>query len=263
MVNILFLGDVFGRPGREILQDKLPGLIGSRNIDLVIANGENASGGVGLSAETAQELFNYGVDVLTGGNHIFKFKDLFNELGSDPRLIRPANYPAPCPGQGSTVAKTPGGKLVGIGNLMGRVYLGPGLDCPFKTADKIIADLKAQGAKIIIIDIHAEATSEKRALGWYLDGQISALLGTHTHVPTADAHILPQGTAYQSDVGMCGPHQSVIGMRTQEVLTGFLSGRPQRFEPAKKGSQLNGALLTINSQSGLAEKIEAIIMPNS
>lgn len=260
MFKILFLGDVFGRPGREILRDALPRLISERGPDLVIANGENASGGIGLKADTARELFDYGVDVLTGGNHTFKYRNLFDELGDDPRLTRPANYPEPCPGRPYTVLETRAGLKVGVGNLLGRIYLGPGLDCPFRTGMKIAAEMKAAGSRIILIDFHAEATSEKKALGWHLDGKIGALVGTHTHVATNDAQILPQGTAYQSDAGMCGPHNSVIGMQTEAVLAGFLSGRPQRFEPARKGRQLNGTIITLSRRTGLATNIEPLII---
>lgn len=243
MTKILFLGDVFGRPGRRVIRDFLPRLVGSENIDLVLANGENASGGIGLNIDEAHELFDYGLAILTGGNHTFRYKTAEKMLNDDSRLIRPANYPEPCPGRGWTIAEPPGGVKVGVGNLMGRVFMNAGLDCPFAAADRILAEMKGAGAEITIIDFHAEATSEKKALAWYLDGRAGALLGTHTHVPTADAGLMPGGLAFMTDVGMCGPHHSIIGMSRESVLPTFLTGRPNRFEPAAKGGRLNGVII--------------------
>ncbi len=248
MTRILFLGDIFGRPGRLMIRDFLPGLVGRENIDLVVANGENASGGLGLDPEEAKELLGYGLAVLTGGNHTFRYRALEKMLDTDPRLVRPANYPDPCPGRGWTLAETPDGVKVGVGNLMGRVFLNLALDCPFRAADRMLAEMKEAGARITLIDFHAEATSEKRAMGWHLDGRAGAMLGTHTHVPTADAEILPGGLAFQTDVGMCGPHHSIIGMSRESVLPTFLTGRPQRFEPASRGARLNGAFLDFDEE---------------
>ncbi len=259
MTRILFLGDIFGRPGRQMVRDFLPGLVGRENIDLALANGENASGGLGLNQAEARELLDYGLAGLTGGNHTFRYHDMERMLDSDPRLVRPANYPSPCPGRGWTVLETPGGVKVGVGNVMGRVFLNAHLDCPFQAADRILAEMKAAGAEITLIDFHAEATSEKKALAWHLDGRAGALLGTHTHVPTADAEILPGGLAYQTDVGMCGPHLSVIGMSRESVVPTFLSGRPQRFEPASRGARLNGVLIDF-APDGRATAIQPLLV---
>ncbi|MGL4209905.1 MAG: TIGR00282 family metallophosphoesterase [Candidatus Adiutrix sp.] len=254
MAKLLFLGDIFGNPGRRIVRDFLPKLVGREEIDLVIANGENASGGFGLAPTEAQELFKYGIDVLTGGNHSFRFKAIEPMMEENPRLVRPANYPNPAPGRGWTLVKTPGGTKVGVGNIMGRVFMNISLDCPFSAADRMIDEMKKAEAQIILIDFHAEATSEKRAMAHYLDGRIGALVGTHTHVPTADASLLPLGLAYMTDVGMCGPHQSIIGMTRESVMPRFLTGRPLRFEPAAKGPRLNGVIIDFND-AGQAKNI--------
>lgn len=260
MTKILFLGDIFGRPGRQVVREALPGLVGRLSIDLAVANGENASGGLGLAPEEAGELFDCGLAVLTGGNHTFRHRALENMMEADSRLIRPANLPEPCPGRGWTLAETPGGVRVGVGNVMGRVFLNGSLDCPFRAADRLVGEMEAARADITIIDVHAEATSEKKALAWHLDGRLGALLGTHTHVPTADAQILPGGLAYMTDVGMCGPHQSVIGMSRESVLPTFLTGRPHRFEPAAKGARLNGVIVEFDAK-GRAAAIEPVDLP--
>ncbi len=248
MTKILFLGDIFGRPGRQMVRDFLPALVGREEIDLSLANGENASGGLGLDAPEAQELFDYGLAALTGGNHTFHYKNGVRLLDSDERLVRPANYPSPCPGRGWTIVETPGGVKVGIGNIMGRVFINNNLDHPFLTADRILNEMKEAGAHITIIDFHAEATSEKRALAHYLDGRVGAVFGTHTHVPTADAQISSQHTASITDLGMCGAHQSIIGMSYESVLPTFITGRPHRFEPATRGSRLQGVIVTFDEQ---------------
>jgi metallophosphoesterase (TIGR00282 family) len=257
MTRVLFLGDIFGRPGRQMVRDFLPALVGREEIDLALANGENASGGLGLNPEAAGELLGFGLAALTGGNHTFRFKTLEKILDEDDRLLRPANYPEPCPGRGWTIVETPGGVRVGVGNLMGRVFINLALDCPFRAADKMLAEMRAAGAKITIIDFHAEATSEKKALAAHIDGRAGALLGTHTHVPTADAAILPGGLAYMTDLGMCGPHNSIIGMSRASVLPTFLTGRPQRFEPASHDLRLNGAILDFN-EAGEAVSIRPL-----
>lgn len=257
MTRLLFLGDIFGKSGRQVVRDFLPKIIGGEEIDLSIANGENASGGTGLDAAEARELLGLGLAVLTGGNHTFRYKDMEKMLGSDSRLLRPANYPEPCPGRGWTMAETPGGVKVGLGNLMGRVFMNNMLDCPFKAADRLIEEMQAAGATITLIDFHAETTSEKRAMAWHCDGRLGALVGTHTHVQTNDADILPGGLAYITDAGMCGPHNSIIGMNRETVLPGFLTGRPKRFEPAAKGSRLNGVIIDFDSK-GQATAIRAL-----
>lgn len=257
MISVLFLGDVFGRPGRRLVRELLPTLVNRYAVDLVVANGENASGGLGLTVKSAQELFRSGVDVLTSGNHIFKHKEISEYLDKEARVLRPANYPEPAPGRGSVLVETKGGARVGIINLLGRVFMAP-LDCPFRTADREIEDLQAKGAEIILVDIHAEATSEKKSLGWDLDGRVGAVLGTHTHVQTADETILPGGTAYITDLGMTGPQESVIGMKKEPVLERFFTGRPTRFEVAKKDLRLEGAVIFFDPASGRAIKIERI-----
>jgi len=257
MTKILFLGDIFGRPGRQVVRETLPGLVGRQDIDLTVGNGENASGGLGLAPEEAGELFSFGLAALTGGNHTFRHRSLESMMETDSRLVRPANLPEPCPGRGWTLVETPGGARVGVGNIMGRVFLSGSLDCPFRTADRILKEMRAAGADITIIDVHAEATSEKKALAWHLDGRLGALLGTHTHIPTADAQILPGGLAYMTDVGMCGPHQSVIGMSRESVLPTFLTGRPHRFDPAAKGARLNGVIVEFDAK-GQAAAIEPV-----
>ncbi|MDR1043621.1 MAG: YmdB family metallophosphoesterase [Candidatus Adiutrix sp.] len=262
MTRILFLGDIFGRPGRQVVRDLLPGLVGREEIDLALANGENASGGLGLNPEEARELLGCGLAALSGGNHSFRHKALEKALNEDPRLIRPANFPEPCPGRGWTMLETPGGLRVALGNIMGRVFLPNNVDCPFKAADRILAEMKAAGADLTLIDFHAEATSEKKAMGWHLDGRAGALLGTHTHVATADAQILPGGLAYMTDVGMCGPHHSVIGMSRETVLPGFLTGRPHRFEPASRGVRLNGVIIDFH-EGGRAAAIRPLDLPGN
>jgi metallophosphoesterase (TIGR00282 family) len=250
--RLLFLGDVFGRPGRHAVRDFLPGLVGREAVDLTLANAENASGGLGLKPEEARELLGYGLAALTGGNHTFRYPELEETLERDVRVLRPANYPEPCPGRGWTVVETPGGTRVGVASLMGRTFMNPALDCPFRKADQVLAEMAAAGAQITVIDFHAEATSEKRALAVHLDGRAGALLGTHTHVPTADARLLPGGLAYMTDVGLCGPHDSIIGMSRDSVLPSFLTARPRRFEPASRGVRLNGVLVDFDARGRAA-----------
>ena len=257
MIKILCLGDVVGRPGRRLVRDLLPSLVGRHSVDLTIANGENASGGLGLTVKAAEELFDSGVDFLTSGNHIYRHREIYDYLDSSTRVIRPVNYPDPSPGRGAALLETAGGVPVGVINAMGRTFMTP-IDCPFQAVDREVARLKDRGAAIILVDFHAEATSEKRAMAWHLDGRVGALVGTHTHVQTADESILPGGTAYLTDLGMTGPHQSVIGMKHEAVLSTFLSGRPHRFEVAKKGLKLEGALITFEASSGRAINIERI-----
>lgn len=253
-VKVLFLGDVFGRPGRRLVRELLPGLVNRFEADLVLANAENAAGGLGVTVKAARQLFQAGVDVLTSGNHIFRHKEIYEYLDQEPRLLRPANYPDPAPGRGAVLVETPGGVPVGVINVMGRTFMAS-LDCPFRAADREVAGLKAQGARVILVDAHGEATSEKRALGWYLDGRVGAVLGTHTHVQTADEEVLPKGTAYLTDLGLTGPHASVIGLKKEGILERFLTGRPVRFEVARGGLCLEGAVIFLEADSGLASDI--------
>lgn len=255
-VKILFIGDIIGKPGRQALSRELHRLVDRYNVDIVIANGENAAGGFGLTEETARELFKQGVHLLTGGNHIWDKKEQVPLILADPRILRPANYPAGALGNGSAVLTTPGGVKVGVLNLEGRVYMKT-LECPFKVADREIERLK-QETSIIFVDFHAEATSEKSALGWYLDGRISALIGTHTHVQTADERILTQGTAFLTDAGMTGAFDSVIGMGKEETISRFLTQLPSKFEVAKKDIRLNGVVIGVDEQNGKALSIERI-----
>ena len=257
MTKILVLGDIFGRPGRRLVRELLPTLVSRHGIDLVVANGENAAGGIGITCKAADELFGYGIDVLTSGNHIFKHKEIYGYMETGKNLLRPANYPAAVPGSGSVVVRTGDGTRVGIVNLLGRTFMAP-VDCPFRVIDEELAMLAKEGARIVVVDIHAEATSEKKALGWHVDGKVGAVLGTHTHVQTADEGILPQGTAYMSDLGMTGPHESVIGMKPEGVMANFITRMPSRFEAAKKGLRLEGVVVEIDPVSGLALKIERI-----
>lgn len=255
-MNILFIGDIVGRPGREVIEKLLPGLKKEYSLDFVIANAENAAGGSGITAKVAEELFNSGVCVLTSGDHIWKKKDIFEIINQDQRILRPANFPKGAPGYGFAVYKTGKGQKLGVININGRVFMDP-LECPFRTAS-LAQEALSKETNCIIVDIHAEATSEKVALGWFLDGKVSAVLGTHTHIQTADEKILPGGTAYITDVGMSGPYDSVIGRKKEDVLERFLTLVPVRFEVAQEDIQLHGVVLDINENTGKARSIERI-----
>ena len=255
-MNILFIGDTCARAGRTIVHQHLKSIQEEREVDLTILNCENAAAGFGVTPKIADELFGWGVDVLTSGNHIWDKKEILPYLDSQALLLRPANYPPGNPGRGCVVAKTQRGENVAVLNIQGRVFM-PSIDDPFRTADAELSALPSD-VRVIIVDIHAEATAEKVAMGWYLDGKVSAVLGTHTHIPTADETILPAGTAYQTDVGMTGPFDSVIGVMTKEVLERFLQQRPVRFEPATGDARLNAALIDIDSETGKARSIERI-----
>ena len=255
-MKLLFVGDIVGRPGRYALTHALGRLVDRHCVDLVIANGENAAAGFGLTAEVAREIFDAGVDVITSGNHIWDKKEIFGYFEKEPRLLRPANYPPGLPGKGGGVFKTAGGVKIGVINLEGRAFMN-NLDCPFRAADALIEELSQQ-TRIIFVDFHAETTSEKISLGYYLDGRISAIIGTHTHVQTADERILPGGSAYLTDVGMTGSRDSVIGIRKEEAIERFLTQLPIRFEVAKKDPWLCAVLLTIDEESGKAQAIERI-----
>ena len=250
--GILFLGDIVGQQGRRAVQRFLNQLVKKYPPAIVIANGENAAGGVGITEEIGRDLF-LQVDVLTSGNHIWDKKEALPYLDREPRLLRPANYPAGSPGRGSYIYHN-GGVKIAVLNLQGRVFM-EAIDCPFRRADAEV-ELLGREAPIIIIDFHAEATSEKQALGWYLDGRVSAVIGTHTHVPTADEKILPGGTAFITDAGMCGGYRSVIGIRKEQAIQKFLSGRPQRFEPSKEGLALSWVFIEADAKSGRALSIK-------
>ncbi len=255
-VKLLFLGDVVGKPGRQALSYELHRLVDRHMVDLVIANGENAAGGFGITEETARELFGCGIHFLTSGNHIWDKKDALNFIKREEKLVRPANYPEGTPGQGSAVIRTAGGVKVAVLNLEGRVFMN-NLDCPFRVADREVARLKME-TPIIFVDFHAEATSEKAALGFYLDGRVSAVIGTHTHVQTSDERILPGGTAYMTDAGMCGAFDSVIGVRKEEAIERFLTQLPTKFEVAKKNIRINAVTIEVDEVSGKATSIERI-----
>lgn len=252
-MKILFIGDIIGRPGRQAVRKLLPGLLAEHGIDLVVANGENAAGGFGITEQVAAELFSLGIDVLTSGNHLWDKKESLDYIQREPRILRPANYPQGAVGARFGVFEARNKVRVGIFCLQGRVFL-PAIDCPFHQADGMIDHLR-QEANIIIVDVHAEATSEKVALGWHLDGRVAAVIGTHTHVQTADERILPKGTAYITDVGMTGGCDGVIGMDREAVLKRFLTGMPQKFETAKGDVRLNAVVMEIDDQSGKAKQI--------
>jgi metallophosphoesterase (TIGR00282 family) len=251
-LGILFIGDIVGHPGRRALRRFLPRIREKYSPDLVVANGENAAGGVGITAEVGTELLQL-VDVLTSGNHVWDKKEALPYLEREARLLRPANYPPLNPGRGSYIVESPRGWKAGVLNLQGRVFMEP-LDCPFRTADDEVARLRAV-TPVIVIDFHAEATSEKQALGWYLDGKVSAVVGTHTHVPTADERILPKGTAVITDVGMVGGYRSVIGIRPEQAVARFLTARPQRFEPEKEGCLFSSVFIEVAAATGRALSI--------
>jgi metallophosphoesterase (TIGR00282 family) len=254
-VKVLFIGDIIGGPGREAVRHLLPELRQKEDIDFVLANGENAAGGLGLTAKVAEELYSFGLDVITSGNHIWDKKDILEFLTKDNRLLRPANYPPGAIGSGSTIVSRRGQRL-GVINLSGRVFMN-NLDCPFRVATAEIERLK-DSVRVIVVDMHAEATSEKIALGWYLDGKVSAVIGTHTHVQTADERVLPQGTAYITDLGMTGAFDSVIGVKKEIILERFLTQVPVKLEVAKEDVSLQGALLEIDDDSGRAAAIKRI-----
>ena len=252
---MLFIGDITGKPGRRLVAARLGALRRTHGVDVVIANGENAAGGMGITADSAAELLEAGVDALTGGNHTWHHRDAYELLDGDPRILRPANYPPGVPGRGAAVVKTAAGVEVGVLNLQGRVFM-PELDDPFRMAREQAEALRAS-VPTVIVDFHAEATSEKVAMGWYLDGHVTAVVGTHTHVQTADERILPQGTAYITDVGMTGPRDGVIGMEREIILERFLTQMPARFQVASGPVQLNGVLIATDGD-GRARSIQRL-----
>jgi len=262
-VNILFVGDVVGPAGRRIVHEHLNHVLESNEVDLVVINGENAAGGFGLTPSIAEEFFDLGAHVITTGNHIWDKKEIFEYMAVPAeshvrgrRVLRPANYAVGTPGFGVYQGELPTGQSYAVMNLQGRVFMSS-CDDPFRMADALLAKLTA---KVILLDIHGEATSEKVALGWYLDGRVTAVLGTHTHVPTADERLLHNGTAYQTDAGMCGSFDSVIGVETELVLHRFLTGMPGKFEPAKGNPKMCATLIECNGASGRATGIRRIML---
>jgi metallophosphoesterase (TIGR00282 family) len=256
VTRLLFIGDIVGRPGRELVRRGLPPLVAHHNIDLVIANVENAAAGFGITPDVADDLFSHGVQVMTGGNHSWDKKEILPYIPEHPRLLRPANLPAGAPGRGAVVVRTSRGTPVAVVNVMGRVFM-TAIDDPFRVVLAEVASV-APEAKVVFVDFHAEATSEKVAMGWYLDGRVTAVVGTHTHVQTADERVLPQGTAFITDVGMTGPHDSVIGVERSAVIQRFLTGLPQRFETATENPRLHGVVVTADETTGRATGIERV-----
>ncbi|MBL7157523.1 MAG: TIGR00282 family metallophosphoesterase [Candidatus Omnitrophica bacterium] len=255
-MKILFIGDIVGKPGRKAIEALVPRLVKKNNVKCVIANAENAAGGSGITPPIARELFDYGLDVITSGDHIWKRKEIIDFLDSERRVLRPLNYPRETPGFGSAVIELASGVKIGIINLVGRIFMQP-VECPFRTSREEVAKIKKTTPNIFV-DIHAEATSEKIALGWYLDGLVTGIIGTHTHVQTADEKILPEGTAYITDMGMTGPFDSVIGRKKEQILTRFVTQMPTRFEMAEDDVWLNGVVIDFDEKTGKANSIERI-----
>ena len=259
MIRLLFVGDILGSAGRRAMKAHLENLVDRERIDFVAANVENVAGGFGITGAVLQELDGLPVNVWTSGNHVWDKKEGVPLLDAHPTLLRPANYPEGNPGRGWCIDETAAGIPVAVVNLQGQAFMTP-IDNPFRVADRVLEEIAAANPdlKVIVVDMHAEATSEKQAIGWYLDGRVTAVLGTHTHVPTADEKILPQGTAFQTDVGMTGPYESVIGMRPEKVLERFLFNTPRPFEPAKRDLQLRGAVIDADETSGRATAIRRV-----
>lgn len=256
MLKLLFIGDIVGRPGREIVAEKLQRLRADLALDFVVANGENAAAGAGITGAIARSLLEAGVDAITLGDHVWDQRGWENEITEIDRVSRPANLPSSCPGWDHSIIETRGFR-VAVFTVLGRSFMGLKADCPFQTADRMIEQLRAQ-ADAIVVEIHAEATSEKQALGWHLDGRVTAVLGTHTHVPTADATILPRGTAFMCDVGMTGPYASVLGREIKPVVAKFIDGMPRRFDVATEDVRISGALIEIGASMAKAQKIELL-----
>ena len=251
-MNILFIGDIFASPGRRIVSDHLQDIVQTNRIDLAIANAENAAGGFGITPSIAEELLELGLDVLTSGNHVWDKRELYEYLDRQPRILRPANY-AGVPGRGVIVTRARNGVECAVINLQGRTYM-PNTDCPFRKADQILGELDPQ-VRVKFVDFHAEVTSEKMAMGWYLDGRVSAMVGTHTHIPTADTRILPGGSAYQTDCGMTGPYQSVIGVQSDIIIQRFLTGLPVRMEASRHGVELHSVIVDVDESTGKARAV--------
>jgi len=255
-MNILFIGDIVGRPGRELIRKGVRGLVETHSVDLVIANAENSAAGFGITKDIGDTLLELGVDVMTSGNHIWDKREALEYIATEPRLLRPANYPAGVPGRGSYVARTGDGREVGVINVMGRVFMTP-IDDPFAVVLREIESIRHR-TRVIVVDFHAEATSEKVAMAWHLDGKVTLVVGTHTHVQTADERILPNGTACMTDAGMTGPHDSIIGMEREPSLARFLTGMPTKFEPATGNPRLNGVVVTADDKTGRATAVTRI-----
>jgi metallophosphoesterase (TIGR00282 family) len=255
-MRILFIGDIVGRPGRELVKRGLGAIVEHEAIDFVIANAEYAAAGFGVTREIGDHLLEWGVDVMTSGNHIWDKKEALDYIGTEPRLLRPANYPAGVPGNGSYLARTRAGETIGVINVMGRVFM-LNIDDPFAVVVREIEAMR-QRTRTIFVDFHAEATSEKIAMGWHLDGRVSAVVGTHTHVQTADERILPKGTAYLTDVGMTGPHDSIIGVEIEPSLGRFLNALPAKFETATANPRLHAVIVETDAQTGRATDIERL-----
>jgi metallophosphoesterase (TIGR00282 family) len=253
-MKIFFIGDIVGKPGREALELNLPQILESHGIDLCIANAENAASGNGITPRLGEELLSLGIDVLTSGNHIWDKKEVLAYFDQQPKLLRPANYPPTTPGKGLFTGTTRSGHPFAVVNLQGRVFM-PSIDCPFRTGDELLARL-GDTFKVIFIDFHAEATAEKQAVGYYFDGRVSAIVGTHTHVVTADEQVLPKGTAYISDAGMTGPHDSIIGVKTEIILPKFINHLPARFDTATGDVRINGVEVEVDEGTGRALRIE-------
>jgi 2',3'-cyclic-nucleotide 2'-phosphodiesterase len=256
VIRLLFIGDIVGKPGRDLVRHGLPAIVEYHQIDFVIANAENSAGGFGITREVGEQLLDLGIDVMTSGNHIWDKKEALDYIGIEPRLLRPANYPAGAPGNGSYLARSRDGRSVGIVNVMGRVFM-LNIDDPFAVVKREIEKLRER-TRVIFVDFHAEATSEKLAMGWHLDGRVTAVVGTHTHVQTADERILPKGTAYLTDAGMTGPHDSIIGVEIEPALSRFLTALPQKFETATANPRLNAVIVEADDQTGRATDIERL-----
>ncbi|MFQ5585260.1 MAG: TIGR00282 family metallophosphoesterase [Thermodesulfobacteriota bacterium] len=259
LVKVLFIGDIIGSPGRSAVKRVLPKVVEGYDIDFVIANGENAAGGFGITPPIADELLERDIDVLTSGNHIWDKKEVVEYLDHTPRLLRPENYPDGVPGRGHGLFETEFGATIGVVNLCGRVFMG-NLDCPFRTGERVVNALRGK-SPLLIVDIHAETTSEKGALAWFLDGKVSAVIGSHTHIQTADERVLPQGTAFITDAGMTGSVDSVIGMEKEIALERFLTGMPKKFEVARGNVEFQGVVITIERENGRAVAIERVKKP--
>ncbi len=256
-MRLLFLGDIVGRPGRRAVARVVPRLIASEDVEFVVANCENASGGKGIDPQGAEELFDVGIDVLTSGNHVFQHASIVPYLRENRRLLRPLNFPPAVPGRGWTVCESRRSRVpVGVVNLIGRVFMAP-VDCPFQTVSAALEAVHRE-AVVVFVDMHGEATSEKVGMGWFLDGKVSAVIGSHTHVQTADDAVLPGGTAFLTDAGMCGPERSVLGVRTEQVLRRFLTQMPVRFEVAEGPVLVQGVLVDVDPTTGRATGIRRL-----
>lgn len=250
------IGDIVAKPGRKLVEMHLPSLIAQHKLDFVVANVENIAHGFGVTPETADELLRMGADVLTSGNHIWDKKEIIEYIQSENRLLRPANYPKIAPGKGHVIVRNRKGIKVGVLNVQGRIFMGPSED-PFSIAQELVDQMRKE-TPLILVDMHGEASSEKQAMGWFLDGKVTAVCGTHTHVPTADQRILPGGTAYVTDIGMTGPYDSIIGVEKEQIIQKFLDQIPTRFEPAKENPILQSMLIEVDENSGLAQRIQRI-----